>query len=210
MEKNRGHTMPLMPSKDDMWERFIFALTLIFGAAIFVGITINEEKDIATLLLWMLAGCFSIVAVAMFLIYGFAKLHFTPENVSITLFGLTLKRFPAEKIRLITAVRAVPGKGAVRYRIALCDYSLEELTNHAYKATPKLLRNSREFRTGEWANDYLTKKVARGLIPDRRVFFLYWNPKRLETLRSLYPQIPWMDLTKDKIFDKQLKTEVIQ
>lgn len=204
MENNRGYSMPLMPSKDDMWEGFLFALLLVLSAAIFTGMTINEEKNIASLSMCVFAGFLGVIAVAMFLVCGFAKLHFVPKGVAITLFGITMKRFPVEKIRLITASQAIY-RSRVMNRIALCDYSLEELTAHAHASKPKLFRNSREFRTGEWADEYLTRRLIHGLKPDRRLFWLWWDPERLEALRSMYPQAQWMDLTKDKIFDKQLE-----
>ena len=104
---------------------------------------------------------------------------------------------------MITGARSVY-RGSVIERIALCDYSLEELPAHAHKSKPNLFRISREFRSGEWADDYLTRMTAYGLILDRRIFLLRWDPDRAEILRKMYPDAQWMDLTKDKYFDKQL------
>lgn len=203
MEKNRGYSMPLLPNKRDMWGALGLMILAVAWTIFIVCVTINEEWDGESLLLLLFGVSCSIVAAGYFLIFRYAQLHFVPEGVAVTIFGLILKQVSKEKIRLITGARSVY-KGSVIERIALCDYSLEELTAHAYKSKPKLFRNSREFRTGEWADDYLTRMTAYGLIPDRRIFLLRWDPERAEALRRLYPDAQWMDLTKDKIFDKQL------
>jgi hypothetical protein len=40
---------------------------------------------------------------------------------------------------------------------------------------------------------------------DPLIDWIWWDPERAEILRKLYPDAPWMDLTKDKYFDKQLE-----
>lgn len=205
MQQKRGYSMPLMPNKKDMWGAFVLTLLAIFWVVFLSCTTITEEQDATSLLLWAFGVCWGIMAAGMFLISGFAKLHLVPEGVAVTLFGITLKRVPVGKIRLITASRAVY-RGRIIDKIALCNYSLEELTAHAYQSKPKLFRNNREFRTGEWADEYLSRRLIRGLIPDRRIFWLWWDAERLELLQQMYPQAQWLDMTKDKIFDKQLNS----
>jgi len=206
MEKNRGYSMPLLTNKKEMkW-------TLILMPPLMAILAFIEYWDVASdgrlngpLLILFLIFVGSLVLIYLGLLGSYlAWLHFVPEGVAVTIFGITIWRVPEKRIRLIAPARAVR-KGTVIDKIALCDYSLEELTNHAYKSKPKLFRNSREFRTGEWADEYLSRRLFRSLKPDLRLFWIWWDPERAEALRSLYPDAQWMDLSKDRIFDKQLE-----
>jgi hypothetical protein len=69
----------------------------------------------------------------------FAVLHIVPEGIAITLFGKTVRQFPAEEIRFLTAVPGNAASDRVN-RIAVCDKTLEELTELGYKTTPKSMR----------------------------------------------------------------------
>lgn len=205
MEKNRGYSMPLLTNKKEMkWALILMPPLIAILAFIEYRDAASEGGMNGPLLILFLIFVGSLVLIYLGLLGSYlAWLHFVSEGVAVTIFGITIWRVPEKRIRLIAPARAVR-KGTVIDKIALCDYSLEELTNRAYKSKPKLFRNSREFRTGEWADDYLTRMTAYGLIPDRRIFLLRWDPERAEALRRLYPHAQWMDLTKDRIFDKQL------
>ena len=207
MEKSRGYSMPLLTKQKR--EEMIWVLCLFPPMMAFLAVL--EYRDVAPeggmrgpmLILFLIFVGSLVLGYLTLLGSYFAQIHIVSEGVAVTIFGLTLWRFPAERIRLIIPARAVSKSTAID-KIALCDYSMEELTNRAHKSKPRLFRNSREFRTGEWADEYLSRRILRGLKPDFRLFFLWWDPERAEILRKMYPDAQWMDLTKDKIFDKQL------
>lgn len=209
MRKNRGYSMPLLTDRKTAKQGLIIlpAIFILMLAIEYKDLAPNGTSDTLALnFLIIMLTVFSILYLGTVVRY-FAQLHMVPEGVAVTAFGLTLRRIPAEQIRLITAAHAVY-KGKSIDKIVLCDYTLEELTERAYRSKPKMFRNSREFRVGEWANDYLTRILIHGSIPYRRIYLICWESERLQALRSLYPHAQWMDLTKDKYFDKQLKTEV--
>ena len=136
----------------------------------------------------------------------FAVLHIVPEGIAITLFGKTMRKFPAEQIRLLTAV---PGNAACDRvnRIAVCDQTLEELTCLGYKATPRSMRIAKPRWPGEFAESYLYHRsmtVPGEMNFMRSILWLDWDPERLMLLRQMYPDAMWLDCTRDKIFEKQL------
>lgn len=205
MEKNRGYSMPLL-TKKSMGD-FRWLLIILIPATILAGFL--EYRDFLSGKLkdpfeQVKAFLYIALLVSVYLsIAGmwFAKIHFVPEGIAVTLFGITLKRRPVSRIRLITAARYRD-----QDKIALCDYSLEELMTRAYDSKSKALREGREGWPGEWTYQYLRRKhtIGKGEIADRRICWIWWDPERAEALLELYPQARWVDLSKDKYFDKQI------
>ena len=210
MEKNRGYSMPLVPKKKK--EEQIWILCLLVVVSVVVGF-LRYQKVMADGVLagpeqlgnFAIAGLFAILCLCLLAEY-FMKLRFTPEGVSVMLFGFILNHRSVARMKLIAPVRY---RGIEK--IALCSYSLKELTERAYYEKPELFRNKREYREGEWAHDYLVEQLWRMhgyrtkyRYQDPLIDWIWWDPERAEALRSLYPDAQWIDLTKDKIFDKQL------
>lgn len=156
---------------------------------------------------------FAVLFLAIVLYYAgqlASRLHIVPEGVAITLFGRTLRRFPAEKVRVIAAVRKYNNKGTHHDVIALCAYTLEELTELGKKHTPKLLQNGADLWHGETAAKYLWRRAEsmKGeLNLHKHILWLDWSPERLRLLREMYPQAQWLDCTQKKLFDAQLREE---
>jgi hypothetical protein len=136
----------------------------------------------------------------------FAVLHIVPEGIAITLFGKTVRQFPAEEIRFLTAVPGNAASDRVN-RIAVCDKTLEELTELGYKTTPKSMRIKNPRWPGEFAESYLYHRsmtVPGEMNFMRSILWLDWDPERLMLLRQMYPDAMWLDCTRDRIFEKQL------
>ena len=211
MEKSPSYSMPLKPKqrqKEQIW-----ILCLMAAVAVVMGY-MRYRKVMADGVLegperlgnYAIAGFFVILFLCL-LAELFMKLRFTPAGISVTLFGIILNHRSVARMKLIAPVR---------YRdiekIALCSYSLKELTEHAYYEKPELFRNKREYREGEWAHDYLEEQLYRMhstrskyRFQDPLIDWIWWDPERAEILRKMYPDAQWMDLTKDKYFDKQLE-----
>lgn len=137
-----------------------------------------------------------------------ARLHIVPEGIAVTLFGLPLRRVPAEEIRVIAAVRKYNNKGTHHDVMALCANTLEELTELGIRHTPKLLQNSVDRWYGETAAKYLWRRAEsfRGeLNLHGHILWLDWSPERLRLLREMYPEAQWLDGTRKKLFEAQLK-----
>lgn len=136
----------------------------------------------------------------------FAVLHIVPEGIAITLFGKTVRQLPAEQIRFLTAVPGNAASDRVN-RIAVCDKTLEELTELGCKTTPKSMRIKKPRWPGEFAESYLYHRsmtVPGEMNFMRSILWLDWDPERLMLLRQMYPDAMWLDCTRDKIFEKQL------
>ena len=137
----------------------------------------------------------------------FAVLHIVPEGIAITLFGKTLRRFPAEQIRFLTAIPGNAANDRVN-RIAVCDKTLEELTQLGYKTTPRFMRIAKPRWPGEFAESYLYHRsmtVPGEMNFMRKILWLDWTPERLQLLRQMYPDAQWLDCTQKQIFETQLR-----
>ena len=134
-----------------------------------------------------------------------AELHLAPEGISVTLFGLTLRQIPADRIRLLSAVRE-RHKGSVTDLIAVSSRSCGELTE---LSTPKssMIREQGEQWEGQWVYKYLLRRAgwfSRELVFRSWLLWLDWSPERLRLLRQTYPHAQWLDMSEDKLFEKQL------
>ena len=162
-----------------------------------------------TLLDWVIAMSPILLMMVLFssnVLELFAVLHIVPEGIAITLFGKTVRQLPAEQIRFLTAVPGNAASDRVN-RIAVCDKTLEELTELGYKTTPKSMRIKKPRWPGEFAESYLYHRsmtVPGEMNFMRRILWLDWDPERLMLLRQMYPDAMWLDCTRDKIFEKQL------
>ena len=143
----------------------------------------------------------------------FTMLRFTPEGISLVLFGCAFRRFPAERIRLLAGIIYTKGYRTahhVYHRIAVCDCTLGELADIGEKKTPKMLRNLRTMKgwTEDMAGKYLRKRGRsdfRDLDRSCKILWLEWDKERLAMLQQMYPEAQWIDLTEKKIFEEQLK-----
>lgn len=136
-----------------------------------------------------------------------ARLHIALEGITVTLFGMTLRRVPAGAIRNIVAVRKYNNKGNHHDVMALCANSLEELAELGNRHTPKLLKSSMDRWYGETAAKYLWRRAEsfRGEFNlHSNIFWLDWSPERLKLLLEMYPHAQWLDGTEKKLFDAQL------
>ena len=136
----------------------------------------------------------------------FAVLHIVPEGIAITLFGKTVRRVPAEEIRFLIAIPGNAANDRVN-RIAVCDKTLEELTELGYKTTPRSMRIAKPRWPGEFAESYLYHRsmtVPGEMNFMRSILWLDWDPERLMLLRKMYPDAQWLDCTQKKIFEVQL------
>ena len=137
-----------------------------------------------------------------------ARVHIVPEGISITLFGWTLRRWPAERIRVIGALRKYEGKANAHDVMAVCANTVEELTELGKRNMPRLLQNEADRWYGEAAAKYLYRRAVsfRGeLNLHNHIFWMDWSAERLDMLMELYPQAQWLDCTQNKIFDAQRK-----
>ena len=137
-----------------------------------------------------------------------ARVHIVPEGISITLFDWTLRQWPAERIRVIGALRKYEGKANPHDVMAVCANTVEELTELGKRNMPGLLKNETDRWYGEAAAKYLYRRAVsfRGeLNLHNHIFWLDWSPERLNMLLEMYPQAQWLDCTQKELFGEQLK-----
>lgn len=196
----------LFPFAEDPGTRIghIIVYTVLAG---FVGGYALWEMGRNTSGAWILLILALVIAMAGLPEIGelLARLQICPEGISITVFGKTLRRIPAEQIRFLSGVPGRKRDNAIP-QIAVCSYSLEDLTELGIRSTPKCLRIRKERWEGEFAGSYLWKRsILKGLICERRILWLDWSPERLMLLRQMYPQAQWLDCTREGQFETQLK-----
>lgn len=151
------------------------------------------------------------VFAALLLIAGcIAKLHFVPEGITVTFLGRTVRRVPAERIKLLGGMTQYH-RHRNSFWIAICDRTLEELAELGDKENPEFLRNKRTWI--RWAENsaekYLQRRIQsawQGFNADRHILWLEWDAERLKALRQMYPNAQWVDFTDKKRLDKQVQT----
>ena len=139
-----------------------------------------------------------------------ARLHIAPEGISITLFGRSLRRWPAETIQTIVALRKYEGKANPHDVMAVCNNTVEELTELGNRRMPKLLKQEADRWCGEAAAKYLYRRAMSfqgELNLHKHILWMDWSPERLAMLREMYPRARWLDCTQKKLFEAQLKSK---
>lgn len=207
-ELKQGYSMPFAARrKRSILNCIINAILLVllglyFGGKITSGAA-GEYRQMIIIIYVVMAMVLWIPMLARCLMW----LHFTPEGVSVTLFGLRLRQFPTERIRLISGLKCSHKAGAVDLQIAVCDYSLEELTRLGGE---KLLPYGDPPWEGAYAEKYLyrygSSVIFREYNLHRNIFWFDWSPERLKMLQRMYPNAQWADCSEKKIFDEQLKS----
>lgn len=192
MKETRGYSMPL-PVKYwppilavAMWAVMI-AFSLVSLSPIFRGyIPMDDTEQSSLRITTVLLSPLFLAELAI----CFTKLHIVPQGIALTLFGKTVRRVPAEKIRILSAVQYSRKLGAVE-QIAVCTMSPGEIN----------------CATAEDLYHYLL--VTAGFLRvtlnlNRRILWLEWSPERLKLLRRMYPDVSWIDGSPERQFDKQL------
>lgn len=204
-ETRRGYDLPLSMRRWEFWVA-LAETPLIVGYMEWKGRELFTEAGIGWLLRLLELSWLLVIAVEFVQFFG--KLHLVPEGIAITVFGRTIHRFPREQIRFLGGV-CHTHKGTAYPYICICARSMEELAEEQARKTPKLFQNART-RHG-WAEDMAGKYLLRYAASQLRQFGIYrrgillieWSPESLNRLQSLYPQVPWVDLTEKKILDAQ-------
>ena len=204
-QTGRGYTMPLVVNRRKRFGGAAWFLILIFAAYVVPAIRETPEKYVlkvrimqcvlplfALVTFWEASECF-------------AKLHFVPEGIAITLGKWTIRRVPVEQIRFLGGVR-YQNKYALSDLIAVCPKTMEEMAELQAEKTPKMFQNSRS--VSGWTEDMAAKYVIRRSSPYRRrmpgILWIEWSPDRLRKLQAMYPHAQWLDCTDKKLFDSQL------
>lgn len=131
-----------------------------------------------------------------------SKLYVLPEGITVTLFGRTLRRFPAGQIKLLAGFRENTVKAA-SMSIAVCSKTLEE-----FQEWGKCCGYEEP-----WEGEQIIKYISRipSIVCDlnlhSKILLLDWSPERLGILQEMYPDVQWLDCTQKKLFEEQLKNQ---
>ena len=198
MENNRGYSMPL-PIK--FWPRAYAGIIWLIFAAVCLASLLPEFRALVEIgdTKWHALRFAAVVTCVPFLMVGlssFLKLHILPQGIALTLFGKTIRRVPAEKIRVISAVR-YSHKADTVDQIALCLLPLPEILEK------EKLDSSEERRVYYYI--YRRSRYYRvNMNLSREILWLDWSPERAKLLMAMYPNARWVDGSPDSRFDKQL------
>lgn len=131
------------------------------------------------------------------------KLHLEVGGVRLTVLGLTVRRYPLEKIRFLTAMTC-SGKNSTadRSQILLSAYTFEELAKKG--GWNRGDRNPPEESARQYLNRYASAYYIRELNLSGKCLFLDWSPERIRLIRWMYPDAKWADFSHKRIFDKQM------
>ena len=193
MQESRGYSMPL-PVKYwplimviVMWVVMVAVSLASLSPTLRGNIPLDEIEQSSLRITTVLMTPLFLAEMAI----CFMKLHLVPQGIALTLFGMTVRRVPVEKIRILSAVKYSQKLGATE-QIAVCMMSLEEINC----TTAEDLHNYLRVTAG-------SLRVNLNLY--RHILWLEWSPERLKLLRKMYPDVPWIDGSPDKRFEQQLQ-----
>lgn len=199
-EKPRGYDLPFSADPGTQIGFVVIGLAALAGSLWFA----RSEGQPFLLVITVLFLVIILYYVGQLL----ARLHIVPEGIAVTFFGLTLRRFPAENIRVIVALRKYETKANPHDVMAVCANTVEELTQLGNRHTPKLLQNEVDRWYGQTASNYLYRRavsIKGELNLHKHILWLDWSPERLKLLTQMYPNALWLDATEKKRFDAQLE-----
>ena len=179
---SQGYTMPLKTDRASL----PISLGIVFVLAIYLSIAFQQPGAENGISVWIPYLC----AITPWLLWEFcrfsAKLHLSREGITVTLFGLTLRRVPTEQIKLLAGV-AYQKKGRSRTRVYERTCYVIAVCAAAPVSGAELSRYAGSFR----------RKIG---IRKQNVLLLDWSPDRLKKLRRMY-DAPWTDLTENRVLD---------
>ena len=199
-EKHRGYDLPY--AADPSYQIAFMGIGLVALAAS-LWFYWSEGAPVILTLTVLFSGVLLTYAAQLL-----ARLHIVPEGIAITLFGITLRRVPAEQIRTIVALRKYENKANPQDVMAICSNTVEELTVLGNRNMPKLLQREADRWYGQTAASYLYRRANtfRGEMNlYKHILWLDWSVECLGILREMYPNALWLDGTEKKIYDAQLK-----
>ena len=202
-EPRRGYDLPLTTQKWQLWETLLVLPILVFVLE-WRATELQAEYGWFKWCVYLLM----LVVTILELLKHFSKLHFVPEGIAVTLFSKTLRQFPRENIRFLGGISYTRKSREYRY-ICVCTRTLEEMAYEQNRRTAKMFRDAPTLPgwTENMARKFLwgyAASVNRALgFPRKDLLLIEWSPQRLELLQKMYPGIPWVDLTENKILDAE-------
>lgn len=196
-----------LPLTQQRWQFVLMICVFSTGAILALlgaGYGVIRENDLVAALLTGLLGLVFLGFGILGLIHCFLWVHFVPEGVAVTLGPWTVRRIPAEQLRLAAQVQS-PGKSAPITRTVLSRRSLEELAALREKqlAQSFYMRSNipcRKRQSGwqqKFAEEYLQNRnnlvIVGYLTPD--LLWLEHMPEMDAVLDAMYGHldIPRMD-----------------
>lgn len=208
-ESQRDCSMPFAVRRKRSFLYFLFHAVLFAALGVWVGWKLQSDPYLSAhnLLLMVIYVGVTAVLLAPMLARCLMQLHFAPEGISVKLFGLMLRHFPAERIKLISGLQCSYQSGAAELQTAVCDYSVEELTRLGGE---KLFPYGDPPWEGAYAKKYLDKYGSSFIFREynlhKNILWFDWSPDRLRILQRMYPDVQWLDCSEKKIFDKQINS----
>lgn len=179
---------------------------LLFGAMMAVLVYAMVYQSYTTEKMALILAAYLVIALATWLpmvLRCVTRLHLEAGGVRLTVLGLTVRWYPVEKIRFLTAMEC-SGKNrtASRSQILLCVYTFEELAAMGGRKPGN--RKSAAECARQYLNRYANAYYLRELNLTRRILWLDWSPERIRLLRWMYPDAKWADFSHKHMFDKQM------
>lgn len=183
---------------------------LLMGSILLgIGLVLDAElvmEPLGLLLLSPLALGLTLAGAAMLLTCQM-RIHLVSEGVAVSLFGRTMRRYPAEALGLICQYDRRTTDGMVYRYLCICATDIPGLA----AMREKKLRRSKFYRDGvdrrkargDWELSFAMEQL-RGMtrlsriLPARKwVLCLEDEPINAGFLKRFYPEIPWLDRRKE-------------
>lgn len=169
------------------WRRLLFAV-LFLGLSVWMNLVLGMLPGNNRAAKWFFCGATLLLAFVCF-VAAFSCVILEEQGVSVKFLGLTIKRYPREKLKLMCCVWDRQWN-----QVCLCTVAWERLAKRvplkrSYRGQAFQIPGTEPVRL------LLTRKNrwAQMFPITGEALWLEWRSGLTEELKLLYPEVPWLD-----------------
>ena len=187
--QNEGMMMEnkYIPLSVKRWRRLLFAV-LLLGLSVWMNLVLGMMPDDNRAAKWFFCGATLLLAFACFAA-AFSSAVLEEQGVNVKFLGVTIKRYPREKLKLMCCVW-----DRWLNQVCLCTVSEDRL------AKRKPLKSTYRGYSHRYVGAEAVRMILMGKSRWAQMFpitgealWLEWHSGLTEELKRLYPEVPWLD-----------------
>ena len=176
-----------IPLSVKRWRRLLFAV-LFLGLSVWMKLDLEMIPGDDWAMQWIFCGGTLLLAIAC-IAAAVARVIFEEQGIAVKFLGVTIKRYPQEKLKLMCCVWDRQWN-----QVCLCTVSWERL------AKRKPLKSTYRGYSNRYAEAEAVRMILLGKSRWAQMFpitgealWLEWHSGLTEELKRLYPEVPWLD-----------------
>lgn len=179
-------------------------LWILLGILILAAGLLWRQGELGLALL-LVVGMTGIGLLIGWLVRGWSDMiHLSREKIEITRGKKKIWSLPGEQLRFLAKADNPMNRtsGSINYCLVISAETVEELALRQTGREPAAYASASRQLPG-WENRALARYVRmmwrKAWKEDSPIEIIHWTPEREKTLRELYPQAPWLDITGDTL-----------